>query len=66
MEQYFCDCLNVIINVREKREVAGKSMVPSGFVFDSFGKEEDNDNEDRFFINNLLDVQLGISGIEVV
>ena len=66
MEQHFCDCLNVIINVRESREVSGNNMVPSGFEFS--GKEEDTDNDDGdiFFANNLLDVQLGISGIEVV
>lgn len=69
MKQYFCDCLNVIINVRESREVPGSSMVYSSSTSNSFDfdREDDKDvNADTFFTNKLLDVQLGISGIEVV
>lgn len=68
MKQYFCDCLNVIINVRESREVPGSSMVYSSSTSNSFDfdREDDKDvNADTFFTNKLLDVQLGISGIEV-
>jgi len=57
MKQYFCDCLNVTINVREGREVCGTTLV-------SF--QADQENKDQLFSKTLLDVNLGISGIEVV
>ena len=55
MEQYSCDCLNIIANVRGKRETYGRDLVS----FQSFN----NVNEDQFFSKTLLDVELGISGL---
>eukprot|EP00111_Clytia_hemisphaerica_P001738 TCONS_00004905-protein len=55
MEQYSCDCLNIIANVRGKRETSGRDLVS----FQNFN------NEDQFFSKTLLDVDLGVSGIEV-
>ena len=60
MENYFCNCLNLIINVKEKREVEGRKLVL--FDFD----EDDPEMLDVFFQDYLLDVVLSISGIEFV
>lgn len=57
MEQYFCSCLNIVINVRSHRECLGNDMLTFGYV--------DGQNIDGFFAQNLLDVALGISGIEL-
>ena len=60
MESYFCNCLNLIINVKEKREVEGRKLVL--FDFD----ENDPEMLDVFFQDYLVDVVLSISGIEFV
>ena len=60
MESSFCNCLNLIINVKEKREVEGRKLVL--FDFD----EDDPEMLDVFFQDYLLDVVLSISGIEFV
>jgi len=62
MESYFCPCLNVIINVKEKetRKIEGKKLV----LF-NIEDEDDIENLDNFFQEELLDVVLSYSGIEV-
>ena len=52
--------MNLIINVKEKREVEGRKLV--SFDFD----EDDPEMLDVFFQDYLLDVVLSISGIEFV
>lgn len=58
MDQYFCDCGNVIINVVESRLIEASD----------FHCSEEISSADPFFSisGKLLDVKLGISGIETV
>ena len=62
MENYFCNCLNVIIHVNdsETREVDGQDFLPDEV------KGPQGKNVDPFFDDKLLDVNLAISGIEMV
>lgn len=55
MTKLRCRCLNVCIHIKENspRESDGKT-----FVSDS--------NEENFFANNLLEVELGVGGITKV
>jgi len=63
MEKYFCNCLNVVVNVnsKETREAEGKDFIQSA----SSGLLDEVENIDPFFADKLLDIKLGISGVEV-
>lgn len=63
MEKYFCNCLNVIINVSQKdtRESVGQDLIHVDLL-----QNQNPGNVDSFFAGKLLDVRLSISGIEVV
>lgn len=61
MEKYFCNCLNVIVNVTTDgvREVRGRDLIQVDF-------NDELESCDPFFSAILLDVKLSISGVEVV
>lgn len=60
MEKYFCNCLNVIVNVTTDgvREVRGRDLIQVDF-------NDELESCDPFFSAILLDVKLSISGVEV-
>ena len=62
VERYFCDCLNVVINVNKKetRECVGRDVLS-----DPLKEGTKEKKVDPFFQDKLLDVNLSISGIEV-
>ena len=57
MDQYYCTCANIVINVNETREVIGKDLIQH---------DPDDVNFDAFFSGRLFDVKLSMSGIEIV
>ena len=59
MEKYFCKCANITININSIKNTSteGKDLLHI----------EDMENMMRpFFKNNLIEVNLAVSGIEVV
>lgn len=63
MEHLYCRCLNVIINVKSS---ANRSLHGRDLLDVSQDQDDDDFEIDEFFADEIYEVELGFSGIELV